>query len=94
MYFVYGTIPVSVKRYHDLNKSGWKYLIWSCLIPVVPITIGLITAITAIIFDEWNQLFSYGVVGVLIGFIYSIAYFIYLCLKRGTSEKNEYSDPL
>ena len=75
----YCTIPVSVKRYHDLDMGFWAFLGCSWFVPIMcQACIYQSRLGTEILF--WN-----------IGkFAWMLGTCIYLCSKRGTQGTNKY----
>jgi uncharacterized membrane protein YhaH (DUF805 family) len=77
----YCTIPVSVKRYHDLDMGFWAFLGCSWFIPI---TLQAFTYQSGIPIEIlfWN-----------IGkFLWILGTCIYLCSKRGTQGTNKYGE--
>ena len=85
MLLLYGTLPVSVKRLHDISRSGW----WLLLPGVVGIVFKLIfvSRITNPVraFDSVFWLFASDM---LLPFVV----FIFLCCWSGTKGKNRYGE--
>ena len=82
---LYGTIPTSVKRLHDLNQSGW----WLLLIGIVIILLKLIfVPRTKNIVEAFDVVFWLFALDMLVPFIT----FVFLCCLPGTKDKNRYGE--
>ena len=85
---LYGTIPVSVKRHHDRDKSGWTYLIWTA---VMPFGFNLcFSTIYTIIFPL--DLFDTFMLVRNVYLFCFISGFIALCCLPSREGRNEYGD--
>ena len=82
---LYGTLPVSVKRLHDISRSGW----WLLLPRVVGIVFKLIfvSRIT-------NPVRAFDIVFWLLAsdMLLPFVVFIFLCCLSGTKGKNRYGE--
>ena len=91
---LYCTIPISIKRYHDLNRSCWSFWLWSWLIPLV-VLIGMILSL---MFHDDGHEFEFRrtlafALYTVIECIYLLGSFIVLCCLSGTAGENRYGDP-
>ena len=87
---LYCTIPISIKRYHDLNRSCWSFWLWSWLIPLV-LKIGMILSVMGQEV-EFRRTLVFALYVVIDG-IYLLGSFIVLCCLSGTAGENRYGDP-
>lgn len=83
------SVPVAVKRLHDLNRSG--HYLWPIIILDALLTAGDIAGITGAETEPtalgWGLIAIYG--------IYALALFIHLGFYRGTKGHNDFGpDPL
>ena len=77
----YCSIPISIKRCHDIDWNAWAYLGFTWCIPMFSQTFSFYTnvLITAIIVR-------------IIGSIWLLGACVYLCSKRGTQGPNRYGE--
>ena len=85
MLLLYGTLPISVKRLHDLSQSGW----WLLLPGIVGILLKLIfgSRITNPV-EAFDVVFWLLTLDMLVPFVA----FIFLCCLPGTKDKNRYGE--
>ena len=99
--FLLPNLAVSVRRLHDINKSG-LWLLWWFLMLIVPyiiMTIGLFLAFAGVMDGNWDDTGSWGVLilGVALTLIASLVIFIWWIIwfvKQGDLGPNKYGpDP-
>ena len=83
---VYGMFSVSIKRFHDMNKSGLRWWIFVCLVGIIESGIKLML----IIFSAEGQNFG-GFADVFL--LFPGLFYIYYMCKPGTQGKNLYGEP-
>ncbi len=89
MLLIYCTIPVSIKRYHDFNKSCWSFWLWSWGIPVI---INICIIATFLFTNPIDRLLWFSFF-FLLNILLFIGSFIYLCCKSGTKGENKFGIP-
>ena len=76
-----GQVTLTIRRLHDLNLSGWFYLLF-----IIPDTL------TAALYNESN--FIMKIISIVLTLI-PVIFFLLLMFKRGTVSENKYgADPL
>ena len=76
-----GEVTLTIRRLHDLNLSGWFYLLF-----IIPDTL------TAALYNEANSLMK--MISIVLTLI-PVIFFLLLMFKRGTAGENKYGkDPL
>lgn len=73
----YCTIPISVKRYHDLDMGFWAFLGCSWFIPI---------------FCQLTWARTGNISVLIIKFLWMLGTCIYLCSKHGTQGTNKYGE--
>ena len=73
----YCTIPVSVKRYHDLDMGFWAFLGCSWFFPI---------------FCQLTWARTGNISVLILKFLWMLGTCIYLCSKRGTQGTNKYGE--
>lgn len=84
------SLSVTVRRLHDINKSGWWLLLW-----FVPLAIAIIITLVSWIADLHDWAFYGTAIAILIVFGLIIAVlFIYWIVRQGDDGSNKYGqDP-
>ena len=83
---LYCSIPISVKRYHDLNLRGWHYCIWSLALPTIIKRVVLISGVAASV----DAYFTIPLLIIAMQFIYYFLAFVVLCCIPGTKGENKF----
>ncbi|MGN1280854.1 MAG: DUF805 domain-containing protein [Succinivibrio sp.] len=89
------SIAITVRRLHDVNKSGWLYLIYcvaSSVILILPV-IGVIMLISAAQMGESSGFGSFLIFAGAIGFLAITIYMFYLLVKKSDEGSNRFGEP-
>ena len=77
----YCTIPISIKRCHDINWNAWAYLGFMWCIPMF-----------SQVFSFYTNILITAITIRIIGSIWLLGACVYLCFKRGTQGTNQYGE--
>ena len=99
--FFLPNLAVSVRRLHDINRTGWWLFCWFLimLVPTIIMIVGIFTAFESIWEGNWNDRGSWGIliIGLALTLIASFVTFIWCIIwfvKQGDLGPNKYGpDP-